>query len=86
MKILSRTFSVLPLAAAVVCAGLYGTVSAQEQQKPAIRVNVNLVSILAIVIDANGRPVPDLTQDAFELKGGRAAKNRALRSADEPAA
>jgi Ca-activated chloride channel family protein len=31
-------------------------------------VNVNLVSILASVIDANGRPVPDLTQDAFELK------------------
>ena len=30
--------------------------------------NVNLVSILASVIDANGRPVPDLTQDAFELK------------------
>ena len=58
----------MPLAAAVVCAGLYGTVSAQEQKKPAIRVDVNLVSILASVIDASGRPVPDLTQDAFELK------------------
>src|SRR6202044_8520 len=68
MKISLRTFSVLPLSVAVVCAGLYGTVSAQEQQKPAIRVDVNLVSILASVIDANGRPVPDLTQDAFELK------------------
>src|SRR5713226_5547957 len=68
MKILLRTFSAMPLAAAVVCAGLYGSSSAQEQQKPAIRVNVNLVSILASVIDANGRPVPDLTQDAFELR------------------
>ena len=29
---------------------------------------MNLVSILASVIDASGRPVPGLTQDAFELK------------------
>src|SRR5580700_5358233 len=68
MKISPRTFSALPLAAAVVCAGLYGSLSAQEKQQPAIRVDVNLVSILASVIDATGRPVPDLTQDAFELK------------------
>jgi len=68
MKILAQTFSALPLAAVVVCAGLYAPVSAQEQKKPGIRVDVNLVSILASVIDANGRPVPDLTQDVFELK------------------
>jgi Ca-activated chloride channel family protein len=70
MKILPQTFSALPLAAAMVCAGLYAPLSAQEQEqkKPAIRVDVNLVSILASVIDANGRPVPDLTRDAFELK------------------
>src|SRR6202021_2934163 len=68
MELSLPTFSVLPLSAAVVCAGLCGTVSAQEQQRPAIAVDWNLVSILASVIDANGRPVPDLTQDAFELK------------------
>src|ERR1700675_2037169 len=37
------------------------------KQRGRIRVQVNLVDILASVIDANGRPVPDLTQDAFEL-------------------
>jgi len=68
MKILLRTFSAVPLAAAVVCAGLYTAADAQEQKKPSIRVDVNLVSILASVIDTNGRPVPDLTQDAFQLK------------------
>jgi Ca-activated chloride channel homolog len=73
MKISPQTFSALPLALIVVCAGfcgpgLYDPASAQEQKKPGIRVDVNLVSILASVIDANGRPVPDLTQDAFELK------------------
>ena len=32
-----------------------------------IRVQTNLVNILVSVIDANGEPVPDLTQDAFDL-------------------
>ncbi|MGA8142732.1 MAG: VWA domain-containing protein [Candidatus Acidiferrales bacterium] len=70
MKISPLALGALPLAAIVVCAGLLGSLGAQEQQKrqPGIRVDVNLVSILASVIDANGRPVPDLTQDAFELK------------------
>lgn len=40
----------------------------QEQRRSgAIRVQTNLVNILASVIDANGEPVPDLTQDAFQL-------------------
>jgi Ca-activated chloride channel homolog len=40
----------------------------QQQKRPGgIHVQVNFVNILASVIDANGRPVPDLTQDAFEL-------------------
>lgn len=40
----------------------------QQQKRPGgIRVQVNFVNILASVIDAKGRPVPDLTQDAFEL-------------------
>lgn len=32
-----------------------------------LRVDVDLVNILASVIDANGRPIPDLTVDAFTL-------------------
>jgi Ca-activated chloride channel homolog len=40
-----------------------------QQPKPrgGIRVTVDLVNILASVIDANGRPIPGLTQDAFTL-------------------
>ena len=56
-----------------------GSGSAQSAQQPAqqpaprqvprgqIRVTVDLVNILASVIDANGRPIPDLTEDAFSL-------------------
>jgi Ca-activated chloride channel family protein len=41
----------------------------QQQQKPAgpIRVQTDLVSILASVIGANGEPVSDLARDAFEI-------------------
>jgi Ca-activated chloride channel family protein len=42
--------------------------SAQQRQKSGqIRVETNFVNILASVIDANGRPIPDLTMDAFTL-------------------
>jgi Ca-activated chloride channel family protein len=43
--------------------------AAAPQQAPAraIRVESNLVNILASVVDAQGRPVPDLEQDAFSL-------------------
>ena len=39
----------------------------QQRHDGAIRVQTNLVDILASVTDANGRPIPDLTQDAFSL-------------------
>jgi len=69
MKVSLRVLGGLPLAVVVVWAGLGDLARARQQQKPpAIHVDVNLVSILASVIDANGRPVPDLKQDAFELK------------------
>ena len=59
------------LAGILVCAGAAASLRAQQTkpQKPSgvIQVQTNLVNILASVIDANGRPVPDLTQDAFEL-------------------
>jgi len=41
---------------------------AQQRQKSGpIRVETNLVNILASVIDPNGRPIPDLTLDDFAL-------------------
>jgi Ca-activated chloride channel family protein len=41
---------------------------AQEQRRSGvIHVQSNLVNILATVIDAKGEPIPDLTQDAFQL-------------------
>jgi Ca-activated chloride channel homolog len=41
----------------------------QQQPRPRgeIKVTVDLVNILASVIDASGRPIPDLTQDNFSL-------------------
>jgi len=62
--------SVLPLAmSGVLVAALFAVCgAAQEQpQRGPIRVETNLVEILASVIDARGRPVPDLAQDQFEL-------------------
>src|ERR1700728_2292917 len=39
----------------------------QTKQQGVIRVQTNLVSILASVIDANGQPISDLKQDVFQL-------------------
>jgi Ca-activated chloride channel homolog len=39
----------------------------QQRRSGEITVQTDLVNILASVTDANGRPVPDLTQDAFSL-------------------
>src|SRR5271168_2239552 len=59
------------LAGILVCTGAAASLRAQQpkQQKQSgvIEVQTNLVNILVSVIDANGRPVPDLPQDAFEL-------------------
>lgn len=41
--------------------------ASQDQRQGQIRVETNLVDILASVIDVNGQPIPDLTQDQFEL-------------------
>jgi len=65
-----RTFCSLALSA-LLAAGfgtlLHGQDQKQKKRPGAIRVQVNLVDILASVIDANGHPVPDLTQDAFTI-------------------
>jgi Ca-activated chloride channel family protein len=53
------------LASILACAA---PLRAQQRQKSGqIRVETNLVNILASVIDAKGRPIPDLTLDAFTL-------------------
>jgi Ca-activated chloride channel homolog len=54
------------LAAATGGAGLM-TRAAQQQKRHAIHARTDMVTILASVTDANGRPIPDLTQDAFQL-------------------
>ncbi|HXW55345.1 MAG TPA: VWA domain-containing protein [Candidatus Cybelea sp.] len=41
--------------------------AAEQRQNGEIRVETNLVEILASVIDAHGRPVADLTQDQFTI-------------------
>ena len=41
--------------------------SPQQNPRGAIRVQSDLVDILASVADANGRPIPDLTEDAFTI-------------------
>src|SRR5580704_9854359 len=57
----------------LICAGVALNLRAQQSQQAqtkqqgVIRVQTNLVSILASVIDANGQPIPDLKQDVFQL-------------------
>src|SRR5271170_2727074 len=57
------------LAATIVAPLVGGNSPVRQQQKRSneIRVQTDLDNILASVIDANGRPIPDLTQDAFQL-------------------
>jgi Ca-activated chloride channel homolog len=58
----------VPVAAAVCLGGVRVARGARQQSRSGvIRVQTDLVDVLASVTDANGRPVPDLTQDAFEL-------------------
>jgi Ca-activated chloride channel homolog len=40
---------------------------AAAQKKPDVRVPVNLVEVVASVLDSNGRPVPNLSRHAFEV-------------------
>jgi Ca-activated chloride channel family protein len=71
MKAHQAVFCALWLSASLLAASFGTSVRGQDQKQKkrpgAIRVQVNLVDILASVIDAQGRPVPDLTPDAFTL-------------------
>src|SRR5277367_3882645 len=58
------------LLVAAIAAGAWLAIPAgarQQNRSGPIRVQTDLVSILASVTDANGRPIADLTQDAFQL-------------------
>jgi len=70
---LPAAFSILcALIGFLICAGLALNLRAQQSQSKSkqsgvIRVQTNLVSILASVLDAHGQPIPDLPQEMFEL-------------------
>src|ERR1700746_132533 len=61
--------------AAILLAGTLATsavlpelLAARHQRRSTeLRVQTDLVGILASVTDQNGRPIPDLTQDSFQL-------------------
>lgn len=61
----ATVFGFLVLTACFVFAA---SVPAQSQRKPGtIKIDVDLVDILATVIDAHGQPIADLGQDSFQL-------------------
>jgi Ca-activated chloride channel homolog len=56
----------------IACPSLRFVANSQAQnrgadQRSSIRVDVNLVGVIASVLDANNRPAPDLHQDQFEI-------------------
>ena len=44
-----------------------GAAGKVEEQRNSIHVEVNLVGVIASVLDKNNRPAPDLTRDQFEI-------------------
>lgn len=65
----SLVFCALGMIAILLCIPAMRSAGPQQQksQGGVLKVQTNLVEVLASVIDAKGRPIPDLTQDAFEL-------------------
>jgi Ca-activated chloride channel family protein len=63
----SRLFHAM-LAAWIAGTTAAGTLFARQQRSGStLRVQTDLVTILASVIDSNGHPVPDMTEDAFQV-------------------
>ena len=73
MSKLSHRGAALALTLLLVVCGLFAQVPQRpapppsKQEPPKISVEVNLVTVLASVLDAAGRPVPDLPREAFEI-------------------
>lgn len=63
----SRVLTVRLLAAGLVAACAVPVIARQAQQQPTFRAAAQTVSIYATVTDPEGRLVPDLTQDDFEV-------------------
>jgi Ca-activated chloride channel family protein len=70
MKKFLAGLAVIVAGASATCISIaFAWPSAPQQQNPrgTIRVQSDLVDILASVTDADGHPIPDLTQDAFAI-------------------
>lgn len=67
VRFISSTVLLLLLLPAMVSSQASRTEPLQGGEKGRIHIDVDLVSILASVTDKNGRPVPDLPKDAFEI-------------------
>lgn len=68
MKQLLAGLSILIAGTLITCVALaLPRRSPQQNPRGVIRVQSDLVDILASVTDANGHPIPDLTEDAFSL-------------------
>jgi Ca-activated chloride channel homolog len=63
--LLAGTISAVTFAAGTLLA--ISPSAAQQRRGNEIRVQTDLVTILASVTDPNGKPIPDLTQDAFQV-------------------
>ena len=65
---LGKHFLLLSLPLLLLClAGLSQEPSKPTESPPAIRVEVGLVSLTATVFDQNGRPIPDLQKNDFQI-------------------
>src|SRR5580704_5144411 len=71
MKKPLAVLAILAAGTSLTCAALalprHSFGAPQQNSRGAIRVQSDLVNILASVLDAHGQPIPDLTQDAFTL-------------------
>ena len=63
----SRVLTIRLLAAGLLAACAVPVIARQAQQQPTFRAAAQTVSIYATVTDPEGRLVPDLTQDDFEV-------------------
>jgi|SRR6478672_2805302 len=63
----SRVLTIRLLAAGLLAACTVPVIARQAQQQPTFRAAAQTVSIYATVTDPEGRLVPDLTQDDFEV-------------------
>lgn len=64
---------------AAACALLLSATIVAEQQSPVFKSGVTLVTVDVIVLDKNGKPVPGLTADEFQIKlNGKVQPVRAM--------